>query len=144
MLTHAAGWTLPVMLRAECGLQLAGKHALTTLWRPCCRQVSGGGKAKYEPKRHALIWKFKKFPGESEASLMASVDLIATTKEKRSWAKPPIQLQFHVRASRDWSLRFKLDLRACGISCPLVRLIIACTRRAWRGSGIKEDPMHAL
>ena len=66
--------------------------------RHCCAQVSGGGKAKYDAKRHALVWKFKKFPGESEASLSASVDLIATTKEKRSWAKPPIQLQFHVRA----------------------------------------------
>lgn len=61
-------------------------------------QVSGGGKAKYDAKRHALVWKFKKFPGESEASLTASVDLIATTKEKRQWARPPIQLQFQVRA----------------------------------------------
>ena len=58
--------------------------------------MSGGGKAKYDAKRHALVWKFKKFPGESEASLMASVELIATTKEKRSWARPPIELQFQV------------------------------------------------
>jgi AP-2 complex subunit mu-1 len=61
--------------------------------------VSGGGKAKYDAKRHALVWKFKKFPGETEASLMANVELIATTKEKRSWARPPIELQFQVRRS---------------------------------------------
>ena len=78
--------------------QLHDMNARTPDDRLCGDQVSGGGKAKYDAKRHALVWKFKKFPGESEASLMASVDLIATTKEKRSWAKPPIQLQFHVRA----------------------------------------------
>jgi len=76
--------------------------------------VSGGGKAKYDAKRHALVWKFKKFPGESEASLMASVDLIATTKEKRSWAKPPIQLQFHVRAL---PTRVLTDIRHHGVIC---------------------------
>ena len=69
---------------------------------PCLVQVSGGGKAKYDAKRHALVWKFKKFPGESEASLMASVELIATTKEKRQWARPPIQLQFQVRRLPVW------------------------------------------
>ena len=69
-------------------------------------QVSGGGKAKYDAKRHALVWKFKKFPGESEASLTASAELIATTKEKRQWARPPIQLQFQVRATLRAVVRF--------------------------------------
>ena len=68
-------------------------------------QVSGGGKAKYDAKKHALVWKFKKFSGESEASLVASVELIATTKEKRQWARPPIQLQFQVRC---WGLAGRL------------------------------------
>lgn len=59
--------------------------------------MTGGGKAKYDAKKAALVWKFKKFPGESEAQLTASVELIATTKEKKQWARPPLQLQFQAR-----------------------------------------------
>ena len=54
------------------------------------------GKAKYDPKRHALVWKLKKFAGEAEHTLTASVELIATTKEKRPWSRPPLSMSFQV------------------------------------------------
>lgn len=54
------------------------------------------GKAKYDPKRRALVWKVKKFAGESEHTLTASVELIATTKEKRPWSRPPLSMSFQV------------------------------------------------
>ena len=54
------------------------------------------GKAKYDPKRSALVWKIKKFAGEQEHTLAASVELIATTREKRPWSRPPLSLSFQV------------------------------------------------
>ncbi|PRW57884.1 AP-2 complex subunit mu [Chlorella sorokiniana] len=54
------------------------------------------GKAKYDPKRHALVWKMKKFAGEAEHTLTASVELIATTRERKPWSRPPLSLSFQV------------------------------------------------
>ncbi|EFN55621.1 hypothetical protein CHLNCDRAFT_35389 [Chlorella variabilis] len=54
------------------------------------------GKAKYDPKRHALVWKLKKFPGETEHTLAASVELIATTRDKKPWSRPPLSMSFQV------------------------------------------------
>lgn len=58
-------------------------------------QVSGG-KSKYDAKRHALVWKLKRFPGETEHSLSAAVELISTTRERKAWARPPLSLSFQV------------------------------------------------
>ena len=55
------------------------------------------GKAKYDAKKHALVWKIKRFTGAAEQSLIASVDLIATTREKKAWSRPPISLTFQAR-----------------------------------------------
>ena len=54
------------------------------------------GKAKYDSKKHALVWKIKKFTGATEHSLVSAVELIATTREKRSWSRPPISMTFQV------------------------------------------------
>jgi Adaptor complexes medium subunit family len=67
------------------------------------------GKAKYDAKRHALVWKVKRFSGQSEQALIAQVDLIATTKEKKPWGRPPIQMSFNVSASCHGSL-----MASCG------------------------------
>ena len=58
---------------------------------------SAAGKAKYDAKKHALVWKIKRFPGASEHSLAANVELIATTKEKKPWSRAPISLTFQAR-----------------------------------------------
>jgi hypothetical protein len=42
------------------------------------------------------VWKMSKFMGESDHSLRAEVILVATTKEKKPWVRPPISMQFQV------------------------------------------------
>lgn len=54
------------------------------------------GKAKYDAKRNAIVWKIKRFMGGDERSIQADVELISTTRERKPWSKPPIQLQFQV------------------------------------------------
>ena len=58
------------------------------------------GKAKYDAKKHALVWKIKRFTGQTESALVASVELIATTREKKAWARPPISMSFQVCTSQ--------------------------------------------
>jgi AP-2 complex subunit mu-1 len=54
----------------------------------------GKGKAKYEADKKAIMWRVKKFLGESECMLRAEV----TTMDEgfTDWQKPPIQLEFNV------------------------------------------------
>lgn len=54
------------------------------------------GKSKYDAKKHAIVWKIKKFVGGDERVLQADVELISTTREKKPWSRPPIQLGFQV------------------------------------------------
>jgi len=54
------------------------------------------GKAKYDAKKHALVWKIKRFEGQWEHTLSASVERLATTREKKAWGKPPISMSFQV------------------------------------------------
>ena len=60
--------------------------------------MARAGKAKYDAKKHALVWKIKRFTGAAEQILIANVELIATTKEKKLWSRPPISLTFQVCA----------------------------------------------
>lgn len=53
------------------------------------------GKAKYEPEQSAIVWRIRRFPGDSEYSLRGSVNLVATSTEK-TWSKPPISVDFQV------------------------------------------------
>nr|GMD99162.1 AP-2 complex subunit mu [Ipomoea batatas] len=54
------------------------------------------GKAKYNPSIDCLVWKIRKFPGQTEPTLSAEVELISTIAEKKSWTRPPIQMEFQV------------------------------------------------
>ena len=47
--------------------------------------------------RNAQVWKISKFAGEAEHTLRAEVILVATTREKKAWGRPPISLNFQVR-----------------------------------------------
>ena len=40
------------------------------------------------------MWKVKRYPGMSEHALTASVELIATTRERKPWGRPPIAVAF--------------------------------------------------
>lgn len=65
------------------------------------------GRAKYDATKKALVWKMSKFVGGAEHTLRAEVTLVASTREKKAWGRPPIQMQFQVRgagvASGTWS-----------------------------------------
>jgi AP-2 complex subunit mu-1 len=63
------------------------------------------GKAKYDPKRGAVVWKLRRMPGQAEATLLANVDLVATTREPRPWARPPAALSFSLPAYAASGLR---------------------------------------
>lgn len=57
--------------------------------------VVGKGRAKYEPGERALVWRISNFPGQTEATLDAVVDLITATREK-PWVRPPVSLDFQI------------------------------------------------
>ncbi|CAF2142502.1 unnamed protein product [Brassica napus] len=54
------------------------------------------GRAKYNPSIDCLVWKIRKFPGQTESTLSAEIELISTMGEKKSWTRPPIQMEFQV------------------------------------------------
>eukprot|EP00873_Tetraselmis_striata_P002955 jgi/Tetstr1/423219/TSEL_001337.t1 len=54
------------------------------------------GKAKYDAAKNELVWKMKRFTGQTEHSLSAEVELVATTAEHAAWSKPPIKMDFQV------------------------------------------------
>lgn len=53
------------------------------------------GRAKYEPEQQSIVWRVKRFPGNSECILGADVDLMPTTRNK-AWSRPPINVEFQV------------------------------------------------
>ncbi|KAB2626423.1 AP-2 complex subunit mu [Pyrus ussuriensis x Pyrus communis] len=42
------------------------------------------------------LCRIRKFPGQTEPTLSAEVELISTMTEKKSWTRPPIQMEFQV------------------------------------------------
>ena len=60
-----------------------------------CNIFVASGKAKYEPEQSAIVWRIRRFPGDSEYSMRGSVNLVATNSDK-AWSKPPISLDFQV------------------------------------------------
>jgi AP-2 complex subunit mu-1 len=78
------------------------------------------GKAKYDPKRNALVWKIKKFPGMTEHTLVANVELISTSREKKAWGRPPLSLMFQIPM-----------LSVSGVQIPFMKV--------WEKSGYKVD-----
>ncbi|KAH1106546.1 hypothetical protein J1N35_010314 [Gossypium stocksii] len=44
----------------------------------------------------SLLWRIRKFPGQTKPTLSAEVELISMMAEKRSWMRPPIQMEFEV------------------------------------------------
>ncbi len=63
------------------------------------------GKARYDPKKGCVIWKLARLAGQAEATLLATVDLVATTRAPRPWARPPAALSFTLPAFAASGLR---------------------------------------
>lgn len=52
-----------------------------------------------ETHTHHVSWllRIRKFPGQTEPTMSADVELISTMGEKKSWTRPPIQMEFQVK-----------------------------------------------
>ncbi len=50
----------------------------------------------FECSSSASMCRVRKFPGQTELTMSAEVELISTMEEKKSWTRPPIQMEFQV------------------------------------------------
>lgn len=89
-----------IKLKASFNAQLFAMNVVVTIPVPDntanADLQTSQGKAKYDAKKHALVWKVKRCQGMAEHALVGSVNLIATTREKKPWARPPIAMSFQV------------------------------------------------
>lgn len=46
------------------------------------------------------MWEIKRFDGQWEHTLSATVERLATTKEKKAWGRPPVSMSFQVHPSK--------------------------------------------
>ena len=60
-----------------------------------CKVSVGSGRAKFEADQRAIVWRIKKFVGNSEFTLTADVELMTTSRAK-TWSRPPISVEFQV------------------------------------------------
>merc|ERR1712072_561137 len=60
-----------------------------------CKIKSTIGRAKYSPEDAAIIYRLKRFQGQSSTMLSADVVLMPTVT-KKAWSRPPLQLDFSV------------------------------------------------
>ena len=56
---------------------------------------AASGKCKYEPDQGGVIWKLRRFPGDTEYFMSGEVDMMATMGDK-PWSRPPITMDFQV------------------------------------------------
>ena len=70
------------------------------------KTFSNSGKAKYEPENTAVLWRMKKFPGESEYLVRVECDLTPTPSDK-PWVRPPISMEFVVPMFTSSGLRVR-------------------------------------
>jgi len=62
-----------------------------------CKVFCQSGKGKYSPEDNAIVWKIKRFPGETKYILGAEVELAASVSlQKKAWSRPPISMEFQV------------------------------------------------
>mmetsp|Transcript_5447 Transcript_5447/g.10379 ORF Transcript_5447/g.10379 Transcript_5447/m.10379 type:complete len:429 (+) Transcript_5447:180-1466(+) len=60
-----------------------------------CRIKCTMGRAKYVPEESAIVFRLKRFQGQSECMLAADVQLMPTVRAK-AWSRPPLALDFSV------------------------------------------------
>lgn len=60
----------------------------------------------------AAFCRVRKFPGQTELTMSAEVELISTMVEKKSWTRPPIQMEFQVGIGSFWNV-----FMVCDITC---------------------------
>jgi len=70
------------------------------------KNFCNNGKATYEPDKTAILWRIKKFPGETEYLIRVECELMQTTVEKQ-WVRPPISMEFQVPMFTSSGLRVR-------------------------------------
>jgi len=60
-----------------------------------CNIHTGAGRARFEPEQRAIVWRIKRFGGETEFLMAAAVDLMPSARQK-PWSRPPISAEFQV------------------------------------------------
>eukprot|EP01090_Pellita_catalonica_P015107 TRINITY_DN399_c0_g1_i2.p1 TRINITY_DN399_c0_g1~~TRINITY_DN399_c0_g1_i2.p1 ORF type:complete len:293 (+),score=45.23 TRINITY_DN399_c0_g1_i2:69-947(+) len=62
-----------------------------------CKSKVSDGKAKYSATDGGIVWRLKKFSGNTRIQLDAEIKLLeAISLDKKTWARPPITMQFKV------------------------------------------------
>ncbi|EOD10147.1 Apm2, medium subunit of the adaptin 2 complex [Emiliania huxleyi CCMP1516] len=56
---------------------------------------AASGKCKYEPEHGGIIWKLRRFPGDTEYFMSGEVEMMQSVSEK-VWSRPPITMDFQV------------------------------------------------
>jgi|TARA_B100000524_G_C23644949_1_gene368103 AP-2 complex subunit mu-1 len=60
-----------------------------------CNVSAASGKCKYEPDQQGIIWKLRRFPGDTEYFMSGEIEMMATMGDK-GWSRPPITMDFQV------------------------------------------------
>eukprot|EP00920_Eleutheroschizon_duboscqi_P025766 GHVT01063611.1.p1 GENE.GHVT01063611.1~~GHVT01063611.1.p1 ORF type:complete len:414 (+),score=7.46 GHVT01063611.1:380-1621(+) len=89
-----------VLVKATYSKSVSGANVVLRL--PCPKNTAraqitscSAGKAKYEAANGAVIWRIRRFPGESEHTLRCEIEMAQTVIESR-WLRPPISMDFQV------------------------------------------------
>jgi len=62
-----------------------------------CSTQTTTGKAKYEPETSELVWRIRKFPGDTQYALSGEVEMSARIDDsKKGWSRPPISMEYQV------------------------------------------------
>jgi len=77
------------------GLKVTIKIPTPPATAVCKINLKGVGKAKFDAQLGGILWRIRRFPGQTTYILRASVELIATASNK-VWDRPPISMDFTV------------------------------------------------
>jgi len=48
------------------------------------------------PEQSAILWKIRRFPGDTEYTIRIEVELMHSMNDKKTWSRPPISMEFQV------------------------------------------------
>jgi len=91
-----------VTIKSTYNAKLNGANVIIKIPTPkntatCKIAIKGSGKAKYNADAGGIVWKIRRFPGMTEYTLQARIELISNVSvEKKAWSRPPIQMEFQV------------------------------------------------
>eukprot|EP00029_Vermamoeba_vermiformis_P002996 TRINITY_DN13360_c0_g1_i1.p1 TRINITY_DN13360_c0_g1~~TRINITY_DN13360_c0_g1_i1.p1 ORF type:complete len:432 (-),score=121.03 TRINITY_DN13360_c0_g1_i1:93-1388(-) len=91
-----------VTIKSTFNAKLNGANVVIKIPTPkntatCKIAIKGAGKAKYNADAGGIVWKIRRFPGMTEYTLQARIELISNVSvEKKAWSRPPIQMEFQV------------------------------------------------